>query len=178
MTPHLRSLLSALALIAGPVGGVRIVKRKVRPGEKTQEHSTKVVKDETIGGLPVHNFRADATDFVVLFAEGTSDVDIEGFCEGQCDFHGHPDANGAAFAKVHGADRLAELVKKHPQHIDILQPDEIDHALEAELESGPDASLLESWGLKAIGVENQPTTGKGVHIYVQDTGVHISHSDF
>lgn len=35
-----------------------------------------------------------------------------------------------------------------------------------------------SWGLDMVGVSERPAFGKGVHIYVQDTGVRVSHRDF
>lgn len=34
------------------------------------------------------------------------------------------------------------------------------------------------WGLASVGVPSRKSTGKGVHIYVQDTGVRLSHVDF
>jgi len=35
-----------------------------------------------------------------------------------------------------------------------------------------------SWGLERVGVFDRQYTGKGVHIYVQDTGIRVTHNDF
>merc|ERR1719469_1604963 len=48
--------------------------------------------------------------------------------------------------------------------------------IEGEMGAAADSSI--SWGLDAVGAPGRASTGRGVHIYVQDTGVNKDHVDF
>jgi len=146
-----------LALLAHGVAGARMLKNS----------------QQAMAGVKVHNFRKDAADWIVVFREGASDADIKDFCQGKCDFHGHPDAQGVPFAKVHGLSELKQLVEEHPEKIEVVEPDEVDWAIETSEEM---ASA--SWGLDRVGVAQRSGAGRGVSIYVQDTGIRGSHDDF
>merc|ERR1719476_237314 len=150
----------ALALLAGADG--------LRRGTTTS----------SIAGVHVHKYREDATEWLVLFKSGTTDAQIEAFCEGNCKFQGHPDKQGAAFADVVGGRaELEAMVKKHPQQIELLEPDSMDYMI-PELEDDEAEPAAASWGLTRVGTSNRGRTGTGVNIYVQDTGIRYSHQDF
>jgi len=152
-----KSLLAAAMLYA--TQGARVNKKRM--------HS--------MAGVPVHNFRSDADEWLVLFKPGTTDADIESFCGGKCAFQGHPSKKGVAFAEVHGRAQVEEMVAKNRDQIELLEPDSMDFMI-PEIESAEPAAA--SWGLERVGVSGRTATGRGVHIYVQDTGVRGSHNDF
>lgn len=137
-------------------------------------------KQMMIAGVPVTNYRADADDFTILFKKGSDNVAIKHICAGMCAFEGNPDAGGLAFGVVKGRKQLEEILIAHGAEVELLEPDEVDEAIpELEVEDDIGAQWGEkSWGLPAIGAETRPTTGKGVHVYVHDTGVRTSHMEF
>jgi len=133
-------------------------------------------KTTTIAGVYVHNYREDANEWLVLFKSGTTDAQIEAFCEGKCKFQGHPDKQGAAFADVVGGHaELEAMVKAHPEQVELLEPDSTDYMIPEVEDAEPAAA---SWGLTRVGTSNRGRTGSGVNIYVQDTGIRYSHNDF
>jgi subtilisin family serine protease len=136
-------------------------------------------RSQTFAGVPVQGYREDAEDWIVLFAEGTTDEDIQIFCGKSCSFMGHPSSGGVAFAQVHGRRELESMVFLQSTHVELLEPDNKDYLI-PELEDLDVASTAStaSWGLERVGVPQRGFTGKGQTIYVQDTGVRTSHTDF
>lgn len=127
----------------------------------------------------VLNDRADADDFIVLFKSGTTGETIKSWCGDACALVGNPDQGGLAFASVKGRKKLNELLSKRSAAVELVEVDEQDEAI-PDLEDGDDAGISStaSWGLGQVGVGERPATGKGVSIYVQDTGVRTTHRDF
>jgi len=130
----------------------------------------------TIAGVKVHNYKANNKEWVVLFKAGASDSTIDRVCSGLCKFQGHPSKKGFAFAKVHGSETQLEQMLTGSDGVDFVETDATDYMI-PEIESMETRSLA-SWGLERVGADSRPTTGKGVHIYVQDTGIRSSHTDF
>jgi len=128
----------------------------------------------------MENYQENADDFMVVFKEGTTDSSVEAICKGRCNIMGHPDNGGVAFAKVRGYSELEQLVLDNPGSVEILEPDVMDFIIpDLEMpEEGPSTQAA-SWGLDRSGVSGAPPgRGSGVHIYVQDTGIRTSHTDF
>lgn len=164
-----RTHLGALACLLSQTGGVRL-KREGNTGPVSA----------SVAGHPIRNYRADANDFVIVFNDGTDEASIEKSCQGRCHLSGTPARGGVAFAAVHGEDRLAEVVSAFPESIHTLQVDELDYII-PELDVGPEteiSAVSASWGLDAIKLPKALATGKGVHVYVQDTGIRATHQDF
>jgi len=129
-----------------------------------------------MAGVTVLNDDEGATEWLVLFKDGTTDAQIAEFCEGNCKFQGHPDKQGAAFADVAaGRAQLERMVRKHPQHVELVEPDSMDYMI-PEIEDVE--AQAASWGLTRVGTSGRGRTGTGVNIYVQDTGIRYSHRDF
>ena len=144
---------SSLALLVGSAAGARISKHG--------------------GGKQVE-------DYVVLFTDGTTNADISAFCGGSCPLMGHPDQGGVAFAQVKGGKSQIESLMAQPSamtaKVSLVEADGEDHMIEdIRTESEPE---LASWGLSRTGVSTRTNAGRGQTIYVQDTGVRSSHSDF
>jgi len=130
----------------------------------------------SFNGVEVHNYRENNKEWVVFFKAKTSESSIKAFCGGKCDFQGHPDKKGVAFAKFHGGEEELVEVLKGQSDVKMIETDDLVYAI-PEIESFETTSMA-SWGLERIGAGNRAFTGKGVHIYVQDTGIRSTHGDF
>jgi len=137
------------------------------------------LRTERRGQLPtILNDRAGAEEFTVFFQEGTTRAEIDAWCGGQCNILGHPDEGGLAFASVSGRERVEAMMAKRSAAVDVVEVGEMDYMIPDE-DAGEVAPLTRrSWGLIETGVEERASFGRGVHIYVHDTGVRVSHQDF
>jgi subtilisin family serine protease len=71
-------------------------------------------------------------------------------------------------------ERLEKVLSAAPGQFEFVEPDgyfSLDPEEEVELQTAP-------WGLDMVGVDSADYTGKGSHIYVLDTGVRTTHTDF
>jgi len=160
----------ALSFAAGAMAA-RVVTRSGEPE-----------REATIEGVPVLNNRADIDDFIVTFEEGCTEDSIAKFCDGQCPLFGHPDTGGVAWASVRGRVALGNLLKRRGDvKVQSVEPDEEDKAPDDELEGVVDDEVgiqNTPWGIRRVNAHQPPSAGRGAHIYVQDTGIRVSHRDF
>lgn len=136
----------------------------------------------SMAGVPVHNYRADAQEWMVAFSDGATDASLDSFCHGKCALVGHPDKGGTAFVKLYGSESDVErMVKENPESIEFVEPDTMDFLIpeieETEVDEVGVAGL--PWNLQRVGVATRPTSaGAGVHVHIQDSGVRGTHRDF
>jgi len=147
-------------------------------GARVSQHS----QQQTIAGVEVRNYRADADDWILIFSKGTTDLEIANMCGSECMIRGQPDAGGVAWASVKGTGRLERMLtnRRSMAGVAYLMPDETDYMIpiiEASAEVGAQYTVA-SWGLGAIDAPSRSGIGKGVNIYVQDTGVRTTHIEF
>jgi len=138
-------------------------------------------EQKTIAGVEVRNYQAGVDDWIVMFADGTSDAQIESLCSGECQFRGSPGKGGVAWAGVKGTRTVEKMINSRRKLADIvyLMPDVEFHAIPIIEEEGVGAAYtVSSWGLGAIDVPSRSNIGTGVHVYVQDTGIRTTHVDF
>jgi len=147
----------------------------VAQGARTKRHSTS--SQASVAGIPISNYRADAEDFIMMFKPGTDDATIEAFCQGRCSAMGHPSAGGVAFAQIHGYEEMAMVANARADVIDLVEADGEVYMI-PELDVSEVNPAVLSWGLERVGAPDRAFTGVGVNIYVQDTGVRVSHQDF
>jgi len=146
-------------------------------GARTKRHTSQ----PHIAGIPVHNFEAadENSDYTIVFKKGTSKDTMHAACKGLCPLMGNPEKGGVPFVKV-DKKAVEQVVQERPDDIEILAPDVSDYAIpdfeSLEVESVHAATA--SWGLERVGVPERAYTGRGVHIYVQDTGIRVTHQDF
>merc|ERR1719264_1039257 len=67
------------------------------------------------------------------------------------------------------------MLQRYPDDVEFAEPD-LGVFTIPELPS--DASSSDHWGLDRMNLQRARHTGKGVHIYVMDTGTRVSHEDF
>lgn len=147
-------------------------------------------------------------DWIIVLRPGVTDAQLADFCQGMCQAFGHPSSGGVPFLDIHGTvDDLKEILTGHADQVDFVEPDlpifqipedptklpdplrknrifddeeplRHNRVFGPTIKSDPFYPASESWGLDRIGVPHQRLSGKGVHIYVVDTGVRSSHLDF
>lgn len=143
---------------------------------------------KAVAGVPILNYRyrhlqipevgkADGTfDWVLKFQSTVADQQIADFCGGACRSIGHPSRGGLPIAIVRATEEELEKMLKESSAIEWVEPDTPVELEEPRIEETmPENSL---WGLETIGLERAGFNGEGVHIYVMDTGIRASHSDF
>jgi len=152
-----------------------------------------------IAGVPVINYRYRhlqspakqeglevAYDWVVKFKAGLGDDELESFCgggpgAGQCVALGHPGHGGVPLATVRGTERkLRKLLELRPWMVDFVEPDtpvELEPAPAAE-EAAARVDERTLWNLEKVNIAQARFTGRGVHVYVMDSGIRCSHQEF
>jgi len=154
---------------------VRVVKKPEQSAEETGG-------PRVMEGVAIRNYEPDTMRWNVFFREGTSDAEIQAWCHEKCDMMGHPDENGIAFAEVTGSEEEMSMIVKESakaNHIvDFIEPDSLGSVVEPEVVEDEASISASSWGLARVGVGQRPNNGRGVTIYVHDTGIRYSHNDF
>jgi len=157
---------------------------------KARERANAEVQTKRVAGVTIHNYNlrhlqheevtadADSNDFdwVVNFQEGASDEVLAKFCGGSCKVMGHPSSGGVPFVAVRSSeDGLQKMLEANPTGIAFAEP---DLAVFIIPEIPSEMQTVDHWGLDRIGKSRARHTGRGVHIYVMDTGTRVSHQDF
>lgn len=143
-------------------------------GARVSQHS----EQKTIAGVEVRNYQAGVDDWIVMFADGTSALEIENLCGGDCPLRSK---GSMAWAKVKGTSTLEAMLstRRHLAKVAYLIPDIEMYAIPILEEEGVGAAAtVSSWGLSAIEAPSRSYIGVGVNVYVQDTGLRSTHVDF
>jgi len=103
---------------------------------------------------------------------------------------GNPSEGGAALVIFHGTEEELELFLQGRSGALAVEEDvpvaKVSHRLDSGRSLATQALNSAIWGLDRIDADqgldqeydNQGLTGKGVHVYVTDTGIRTTHSDF
>jgi subtilisin family serine protease len=162
--------LCSLALVGNAVGARR-----------SKRHSA----PKFIANVPVLNYPSVSAanaehEWVVMAKEYVTDTQIKEMCLSPlngCDFVGSPSQGGVPFFKMRGTEGQLEAVLRTAGgqlKIEYVELDQTYYAI-PELSADNSASL---WGLDRVGASQRTSTGRGVTVYVMDTGIRHSHQDF
>jgi len=149
----------------------------------------------SIAGVPIYNYgfiHQQASEFSVTSAfydwnikfNAATDAQLLQFCGGEagqseCRIRGHPDQGGVAMVIVRCTqDRLTQLLEAHGDDIEFVEPDAPMDIVPDFPEMSTEEAEAVPWSHATINLARARYTGRGVHIYVMDTGVRTSHSDF
>lgn len=152
---------------------------------------------KTIAGVPVLNYEmayAGASDdevsteslsegWIVMLDSSATDGQIDDLCgKGDCELSGNPDQGGVPFLKVSASEtELEALLLASEGAANFVEVDVYSKLIPdlADMEDEGDVTIAAAtWGLNRIEKDRASTTGKGTHVYVLDTGIRTSHSDF
>jgi len=178
-----RCLGSAALLIAGAeCARVSRKRRDTNPAAKF------------IAGVPIVNYHAAyggssslssleearEEEWLVSLQPGATDAQIAGLCKmarNGCKMVGHPDKGGVPFLEMEGTEGDLEAVIKSSRHL--VKFAEPNQPIEMIPEFPEEASDDASWGLTRVGAGGRSgAQGSGTHVYILDTGVRTTHTDF
>lgn len=92
---------------------------------------------------------------------------------------GHPSQGGIPFVALHAGARVEAAIMQRKSDILFLEREAVLEDIEpVEPEDGLASAAAAPWGVERVGVPNAKHTGKGVNIYVLDSGVRATHQDF
>lgn len=144
--------------------------------------------DRAYRGMPLDNpslqvnSAARTADWIVVLNPEATEEQIREMCEQAstgCFQAGHQ--GSFPFAAIRGSEgELASAVAPHSHLARYIQPDEVV-SLEPEeelLRSQSSAEPVTLWGLERVGRYKAEFTGRGVHVYVADTGIRLDHVEF
>jgi len=72
-------------------------------------------------------------------------------------------------------EKLTSMLQRYPDEVEFAEP---DLGVFTIPELPAEVSSSDHWGLDRMNLQQASHTGKGVHIYVMDTGTRVSHSEF
>jgi len=168
---------------AAVLGSTSALRRSSRSGAKASRY---------VADVPVFELaseKAPSDKWLVFMKDGGHDSALETLCgQAECTSMGHASGGGIPFVSMRASEvSLAEVLRGN-EDVDFVTPDYVlepdldpspeDAAkAEAEAASGPTLASVD-WGLSRIGVPQATHTGKGVNVYVFDSGVKTIHEEF
>lgn len=144
-------------------------------------------------------------DWIVKLHKNASNADVHEFCgslpgSARCLAEGHPSQKGVPMVEIRATEaELEEQLRTHQAVSEFVEPDvpmdggplDRDNETDGKKETAIMSDFTkppepESWGLDRIdsrkGVDNvfdvALSGGRGVHVYVADTGIRCTHEDF
>merc|ERR1719195_307466 len=94
-----------------------------------------------------------------------------------CKLKGSPSKGGVAFFEMRGTESDLEVVLRGaPGLVQWVEPDQVSYELIPEMSD--DSQQVNYWGLERISAGQRTSTGKGVTVFVLDSGIHHRHTDF
>jgi len=171
--------LGSLALFLAGAQSARVSKKR-----------TNGPQAKFIGGVPVYEYHAvkaslsegeTEQEWILILAPGTSDAKVKSLCKmnmNGCNHVGHP-TGGVPFVELRATEaELEKVIGSNQGAVKFVTPDQQDMMIpEIEEDVGVQAA---TWGLNKIGADlsDRESGGAGVTIYVQDTGVRVTHQEF
>lgn len=172
--------------IAGFVGvqGLRKITRKASTDAPDEPHT------KLISGVPILNYDlayggsilaegspARKQDWNIVVDASATDEQIHTLCQlGDCKAEGHPSKGGVPFFEISATEAdLEKIIHSAGGVVKYVEPDLMVQWIPEEDAEQPEINL---WGLERIGHSQRSSSGRGSHIYILDTGIRKSHSEF
>jgi len=171
--------LGSLALFLAGIQSARISKKR-----------TTAPQTKFISGVPVFEYHVveaslsegeTEQEWILILSPGTTDSNVKSLCNMNkkgCNQVGHP-TGGVPFVELRATEaELEKVIGSNQGVVKFVTPDQQDMMIpEIEEDVGVQAA---TWGLNRIGADESDREGggAGVTIYVQDTGVRVTHQEF
>jgi len=162
-------------------------------GARVSRKRTSAPETKFIGGVPVFEYHAinageaslsegqSEQEWILILEPGTTEANVESVCKMNtkgCNLRGHP-IGGVPFLELRATEEeLERVIRGNSGVVKFVTPDQEDVMIpEIDEEAGVQAA---TWGLNRIGADgsDRENGGAGVTIYVQDTGVRVTHQEF
>jgi len=157
--------------------------------------ATAELSAEMVGEVPIYNYdlrylqvggaAADAAssaelvlDWILTLSGQWTEAELHAFSPGT--FHSVGQPGGLPFARLRTTEAgLKSFLAKNAESVEFVEPDLpvylIPEVEEVNVASGGWDSV---WGHETVNLDRATHTGKGVHIYVMDSGIRSTHQDF
>jgi len=169
--------LGSLALLAGTASSARISKSRIETDTKFIAGVPVLNYDQAYAGESLGEAGAEE-EWVVMVKQGVTDTDIKHMCgiaANGCKLSGHPDEGGVPFFVMRGSEKdLEAVIKSSSGAVKYIEPDSLVYAI-PELKADDESTL---WGLNRVGAYKRGNEGAGVAIFLTDTGVRPTHTEF
>lgn len=130
----------------------------------------------------------------LLWFKHSTDQSLKEFCQeieeegATCISYGHPDEHGLSEATIRASKtNLDTVVARAHVGLKEVEADEQWNTFLWEIDQVQDAEGFQPWGIDRVDQSDLPLSGsfaspgkqgEGIHVYVLDTGVRVSHQDF
>jgi subtilisin family serine protease len=158
-----------------------------------EEGAAFLQKDPTATDPNAHRYIIDFPDYTDVQLDEVCNAIREQPGKGECTSHGHPSEHGVGYIAVRDLSRrhLKDILDQFPG-ADFVEHDSEVTAIPEVPNDDEDLSLIDKsgsgapWGLDRIddlqgrdgGYDASSRAGSGSHVYVLDTGIRCSHSEF
>jgi len=119
-------------------------------------------------------------EWLVMATPDATDAQIEQMCHAAkngCKLKGSPSKGGVSFFEMRGTESDLEVVLRGAAGlVQWVEPDQLSYEIIPE--KSDDSQEVNYWGLERIGASQRTSTGKGVTVFVLDSGIHHRHNDF
>lgn len=134
------------------------------------------------GGVAAQELELLEEDWVVVLNSQTTSDQIDALCKSSrlgCRLTGHPSQGGVPFLEIRGTEvDLEAVLAAAGSAAKFVERDTTVHLI-PELDDHEVDVMTASWGLARVGTPDRGAArGQGAHVYVFDTGVRATHTDF
>lgn len=201
--PHVAALFGTCVLLALEGGWAQPLaggSKETRIVEGVPVYNYQRLREQT-RAVGAGSLRRGSYDWIVMLRGRAEHAGLQPICEGApdhlaCIAKGHPSRGGVAFVTIRASEaELSVLLRNHSGKIAFVEPDgpvrgtpEVPEATALASPASRSANYTPSipWGLDRIdnrytmdGSYSVPTDGgRGVHVYLADSGILTTHSDF
>lgn len=160
-----------------------------------------------VEGVPLYNYRPpkpgdvhvandDKPTWILITKPQVSDTQVHSVCEdaSACVSEGHPSGGGIGFLSVKATKKeLGQIVHKHKRELDFIEVSNTGFLFPSEASNSTLVAPVDTdrWNLDRIDARTKDAngkttdgkyapagTGKGVHVYIVDSGIRRTHEEF
>jgi len=120
------------------------------------------------------------SEWMVVFKTDATVADIDTFCDKAphgCHERSDPTNGAAGYVQFKANNQQKEDLIKDVSYVEFVEKDDELEEIPTTPERTP-SEENQKWGLNRIGAPDRPRMGKGVNIYIFDSGIRSTHEEF